>query len=65
MIITSAKYLKIRDDDGNTIAGSDNQAIIAVIDGVTMTVPLSDDNYHYKEITQQIADGTLTIAEAD
>lgn len=65
MVITSAKYLKIRDDAGNTIASSDNQAIIAVIDGVTMTVPLSDENYHYQEITQQVADGTLTIAEAD
>ena len=62
MVITSAKYLKIADDDGNV---TDNQAIVAVINGVTMTVPLSDQNYHYKEIMRQVDAGDLTIADAE
>lgn len=65
MIITSAKYLKNRDDAGNTIADSDNQAIIAVIDGIPMTVPLSTDNRHYNEIQELVDAGELTIAAAD
>jgi len=62
MVITSAKYLKIADDVGNV---TDNQAIIAVINGVTMTVPLSDQNYHYEEIMRQVDAGDLTIADAE
>ena len=62
MVITSAKYLKIADEAGNV---TDNQAIIVVINGVTMTVPLSDQNYHYNEIMRQVAAGTLTIDEAE
>ena len=65
MIITSAKYLKAKDDNANTIADSDNQAIIAVIDGIPMTVPLSSNNRHYIEIMRQVAAGELTIADAD
>tara|TARA_B100001057_G_scaffold489472_1_gene575808 strand:+ start:2068 stop:2265 length:198 start_codon:yes stop_codon:yes gene_type:complete len=65
MIITSAKYLKNKDDTGNTIADSDNQAIIAVIDGIPMTVPLSTNNRHYNEIQELVAAGELTIAAAD
>ena len=65
MIITSAKYLKLKDDAGNTIVTSDNQAIIAVIGGVTMTVPLSAGNRYYDEIQHQVAAGDLTIADAD
>ena len=62
MVITSAKYLKITDEAGNV---TDNQAIVAVINGVTMTVPLSDQNYHYKEIMRQVDAGDLTIADAE
>ncbi len=62
MVITSAKYLKIADEAGNV---SDNQAIIVVINGVTMTVPLSDQNRHYKEIMRQVDAGDLTIADAE
>ncbi len=62
MVITSAKYLKIADEAGNV---TDNQAIVAVINGVTMTVPLSDQNYHYKEIMRQVDAGDLTIADAE
>ena len=65
MIITSAKYLKAKDDNANTIADSDNQAIIAVIDSIPMTVPLSTNNRHFAEIMRQVAAGDLTIAAAD
>jgi len=65
MVITSVKYLKIRDDSGNTITDSENQAIIAVVDGITATVPLTPANRHYAEIMRQVEAGTLTIADAD
>ena len=42
MNITSAKYSKPRDDEGKIIDGSDNENIIAVIDGVTRFVPLAE-----------------------
>ena len=56
MNITSAKYVAI---DGV------NDTIEVVIDGITMFVPMSEDNMHYAEIQKQVADGTLTIADAD
>ena len=30
-----------------------------------MSVPMDADNRHYAEILKQVADGTLTIADAD
>ena len=43
-----------------------NQSSInATIDDVEMTVPLDPANRHYAEIMRQVADGTLTIADAD
>ena len=30
-----------------------------------IVVPLDTDNSHYAEILEQVADGTITIAEAD
>ena len=56
MNITSAQY---RDLNGQ----HDN--IIAVIDGKTYYVPLDPDNRHYAEILRQVAEGTLTIADAE
>jgi hypothetical protein len=55
MNITSAQYLE--DLEGN------NCAISAVIDGVTMNVPLSTDNRHYQAILDWVADGN-TIQDA-
>ena len=58
MTITSAQYVK--DWSGK------NQSIEAVIDGVTMSVPLNaPGNRHYSEIMRQVEAGTLTIAGAD
>jgi len=58
MVITNAKYIKLALEDTN---GS----IEATIDGVAISVPLATDNRHYAEILKQVADGDITIAEAD
>jgi hypothetical protein len=56
MNIESAKYVT---EDGV------NATIQAVIDGITMSVPLDPANRHYAEILRQVEAGTLTIAEAE
>jgi hypothetical protein len=58
MIITNAKYIK-------NVGTEDNCTVKATIDGVEMSVPLNTDNRHYAEILKQVADGDITIAEAD
>ena len=55
MNITSARY--VQDLDGN------NDIVEAVIDGITMCVPINLDNRHYKAIQEWVADGN-TIEEA-
>ena len=57
MNITSAQYNA--DMDGN------NSSVQATIDGQELSVPLDPANRHYAEILKQVADGDLTIAEAD
>jgi hypothetical protein len=60
MNITTTKYL------ADMIDGSlENHSIYAVIDGITMFVPLDSENIHYAEIMRQVDAGTLTIADAD
>jgi len=44
---------------------NENDSITAVINGVTMSVPLDPDNRHYAEILKQVEAGTLTIADVD
>ena len=56
MTISFAKYLQ--NNDVNT-------AVIATINGETMTVPLDPANRHYAEILRQVAAGDLTILDAD
>jgi hypothetical protein len=58
MNITSAQYVSDYMDNRNV-------AITAIIDGITMSVPLAPGNRHYDEIMRQVAAGTLTIADAD
>ena len=53
MTITSAKY-----EIGN-------QMIAAIIDGVSMSVPLDPANRHYDAIMAQVDAGDLVIQEAD
>ena len=54
MNITSTKYVT-----------DDKVMIFATIDGQEMTVPTDPDNIHYAKILRQVADGKLTIADAD
>ena len=58
MIFESAKW----DYDENA---KKNVNVIVVMDGVEKTVPMDKDNMHYAEILKQVADGTLTIEDAD
>ena len=57
MIISNAKYYK----DFNDV----NCAVNATIDGADLSVPMDTANRHYAEILKQVADGDITIAEAD
>ena len=57
MNIQSAQYML--DLNGN------KKKIKVVIDGVTSFVPVQIGNRHYDEIQKQVADGDLTIADAD
>jgi hypothetical protein len=54
MNITSAEY--VYDTDTNT-----KYAIIAVIDGVTMSVPIDNANRHYQAIQEWISEGNTVI----
>tara|TARA_B100002019_G_scaffold208531_1_gene181233 strand:+ start:2453 stop:2626 length:174 start_codon:yes stop_codon:yes gene_type:complete len=45
--------------------GDNNRSIKCTIDGVVCHVPLDPANRHYAEILKQVADGTLTIKDAD
>jgi hypothetical protein len=57
MNITSAQFES--DDNG------DNVSIQATIEEQVLSVPLDPANRHYAEILKQVADGTITIADAD
>ena len=58
MIIENAKYFK-------SYGLATNDIVTATIDEVECSVPMVADNRHYEEILKQVADGTITIAEAD
>jgi len=58
MNITSAKY------EREVISG-EVDIIVAVIDGVKLSVPIAEGNRHYDEIMRQVDAGTLTIEAAD
>lgn len=58
MVIENAQYFLIK---GTNI----NSCINCTIDGVTISVPIDPNNRHYAEIQKQVADGTLTIADAE
>ena len=55
MNITSAQY----------VSESENQTIVANIDGETMYVPVKVGNRHYDEIMRQVEAGELTIQDAE
>jgi len=58
MNIESAQYVLNMEKDTNI-------GIKATIDGEVMSVPLDTANRHYVEILKQVADGDITIEEAD
>jgi hypothetical protein len=57
MNITSATFVMMPDVEPTSIQ--------AVIDGVTMTVPMDPHNRHYKEILRQTQAKTLVIQNAE
>jgi len=57
MNITSAQY--IQNLSGNNIN------VKATIDGQEMFVPMDNNNRHYAEILKQVAEGKLTIKDAE
>ena len=57
MNIKNAQYQN--DLNGN------KSCIKADVENVTMFVPLDSDNRHYAEILKQVAEGKLTIEDAD
>ena len=62
MNITSAKYHKYAENEGDTPV---NVSVPIVVDGETLSVAMDPANRHYAEILRQVAAGDLTIAEAD
>ena len=58
MNITSAKYEK-------EVISGEVDIIVAVIDGVKLSVPITEGNRHYDEIKRQVDAGTLTKEAAD
>ena len=56
-IITDAQYLTNQEEE--------NQTVFCKIDGVECSVPMDIANSDYAEILKQVADGTLTIKDAD
>lgn len=59
MNITSVQYVSNMEGTGNA------DAVRAVIDGETMSVPIDPANRHYAEILRQVEAGELTIADAE
>jgi len=57
MNITSARYYTLPNE-------TENKGVEAVIDGLTMHVPLDPANRHYAAILEWVAEGN-TIQEAD
>ena len=57
MNFTDVKYQK-------KFEGEDYKFIIATVDGVVLIIPMDENNRHYREILQWVADGN-TIEEAD
>ena len=59
MVIENAKY-----QNADSLI-NENTSVFAIIDGEVMSVPLDEGNRHYVEILKQVADGDITIEEAD
>ena len=58
MEIKNAKYQK-------DVGSSENNCVVAEIDGQVWTVTMNENNTQYAEIVKQVKEGTLTITDAD
>ena len=58
MEIKNAKYQK-------DVGSSENNCVVAEIDGQVWTVPMDENNSFYAEILKQVKEGTLTIKDAE
>jgi hypothetical protein len=58
MKIENAQYVK-------SYSTGENCSISCISNGEHVSVPLNPVNRHYAEILKQVADGELTIQEAD
>lgn len=67
MNIKSAKYYQGEkvDSNGKLVSNGDNIGIVATVDDVVKSIPLDPQNLHYAEILKQVADGILTIKDAE
>ena len=68
MNILNPQYYKIEIYNEKTNSwelSSDNYGIKATIDDVNMEIPLDPNNRHYAEILKQVAEGKLTIKDAE
>jgi len=55
IMITSARYIKVNDE---------NNIVEAIINGITMCVPINLDNRHYQMVLEWVEEGN-TIEEAE
>lgn len=61
MIIENAKYVKAPLDNPD----NKNTAIKATINGVESWIPMDEANTDYAEVLKLVAEGSLTIEDAD
>ena len=59
MIIENAKWFL------NPYDNKEKIGVSCTIDNKNVTVPMNENNRHYKEILKQVAEGTLTIQDAE
>tara|TARA_B100000902_G_C26885236_1_gene704591 strand:- start:144 stop:329 length:186 start_codon:yes stop_codon:yes gene_type:complete len=61
MIIENAKYIKAPLDNPD----NKNTSIKATINGVESWIPMDEANTDYAEVLKLVAEGSLTIEDAD
>ena len=57
--------MHIKDVKHNKFEGEDTMSLTATINDVEVQVPKDPDNIHYAEILKQVAEGKLTIKDAE
>ena len=59
IVIENAQYRKALPSDSNPCE------IRATVDGEVVSIPIDTNNRHYAEAMRRVAEGTLTISDAD